>query len=1671
MAKRTYINADEELIIQGKLILEGNIEQRQFVHNVEFTQQDFAGDILVVNSGGVDTTGSATDGEIRIVSGSSYGSINYSESANIVTFNANVASPYFIGAISSADGLTSAVNIVLSTDATGSSSFQNGGDTATIPVTLATVNTDVTSPSTTYGNATHVARVQINPKGLVTASSVNEINIPHNQITDFDSAGRALISVTDSGGDGSLAYNSTTGVITYTGPSASEVQAHFSAGTNTTYSAGTFDITDSTIRSKVSATDAGGDGSFAYNSGTGVFTYTGPSQAEVLAHISGGTGISIDGSGVITTTDSEIIHDDLSGFVADEHIAHSGVTLTAGAGLTGGGTIAASRSFAVGQNADDSIIVNADDVQLNVSYARGLVDATDAGGDGSFSYNDSTGIFTYTGPSASEVRAHFSAGTGIEISSGVIAINNPITEDFVFAGNLEVQGSLIVGPDAIEDVHESFYVNTNGALTYTHNASGAYYAVAKGDGIVLTANTVAVGAGDGITVNANDVQVDSTVIRTTGDQSIAGVKTFTGTVDLSGATVPSFTVTGNLEVTGNVNSLNYVDLQVQNSEIILNSNVSIAQDAFIKVERGGTGSDTYIKWDEGSDRWQFSNDGSTDNNMLLFSDFSAVDSGGDGSFSYSNGAFTYTGPSSAEVQAHFSAGTNTTYSAGTFDITDSTIRSKVSATDAGGDGSFSYNSTSGAFTYTGPSLAEVQARIDNSAANVQAHFSAGTNTTYSAGVFDITNTTIRSKFSVTDNGGDGSLSYSNGVFTYTGPSQAEVLAHISGGTGIAVSGAGVISTTDSEIVHDNLSGFVLQEHIDHRSVNLIAGTGLTGGGNITTDRTFNVVGGDGITANADDIQVDNTVIRTTGNQTVGGVKTFSDTILLPNSATNTDRAIYTDNANSKAYVYLNGSAIEITPAVDAGDVEAVGSGDVNIYAGSRASGNTIIHGIKSISDSTYSTISEASNVITVDANISAIRGAFSAVDNAGDGTFSYNSNTGVFSYSGVSQSQIRGEFSASGGELSYNSSTGVFTSTADNYSNWILETDSGAGSAENITSQEKITIQGGTNISVTNTGNVVTITNDNSADITAVTAGTGLTGGGNSGAISLAVDNSHVRGLISASGDLSYNSTTGVISFTQASAPVTSVNSLTGAVVLDTGDIAESGNLYYTDARARAAISVSGDLSYNSTTGVISFTNDAGDIESVTAGSGLTGGGTSGGVTLNVGAGTGITVNANDVAVDMSAFSTTNLSEGTNLYFTNARADARVSNALSGDVTIGGNLTVSGTQTILNTETLTVDDNIIVLNNNVTGTPSQDAGIEVERGTSTNVRFQYKESTDRWQFTNDGSTYFNLPTSTADVAEFSNLYFTNARARSALSVSGDLSYNSGTGVFSFTERTDAEVRGLVSGTGLISYNNGTGVISTTADNYSSWTFMEGNGTETGTVGSGQTMHFEQGTGIQVEKTADRQLTITNTAPDQTVSLTGSGSVSVSGTYPNFTINGTDTDTNTTYSAGTDLSLSGTTFNVDSATAATASTLAKRDGSGNLTANIFNGTATSARYADLAEIYSADASYDPGTVLVIGGNAEVTVTDEPGSYQAVGVVSTDPAYLMNSEANGVAVALRGRVPCKVAGVCKKGDVLITSDLPGHAMVAADPKSLSPLQIIGRALANKTEAAPGVVEILV
>jgi len=95
------------------------------------------------------------------------------------------------------------------------------------------------------------------------------------------------------------------------------------------------------------------------------------------------------------------------------------------------------------------------------------------------------------------------------------------------------------------------------------------------------------------------------------------------------------------------------------------------------------------------------------------------------------------------------------------------------------------------------------------------------------------------------------------------------------------------------------------------------------------------------------------------------------------------------------------------------------------------------------------------------------------------------------------------------------------------------------------------------------------------------------------------------------------------------------------------------------------------------------------------------------------------------------------------------------------------------------------------------------------------------------------------------------------------------------------------------------------------------------------------------------------------------------------------------------------------------------------------------TATSAQYADLAELYTSDAEYPRGTVMVFGGDAEVTQSIQAMDHKIAGVVSEEPAYLMNSGEEGltVAVALRGKVPVMIKGPVKKGDLIVSSNEPG------------------------------------
>lgn len=133
-------------------------------------------------------------------------------------------------------------------------------------------------------------------------------------------------------------------------------------------------------------------------------------------------------------------------------------------------------------------------------------------------------------------------------------------------------------------------------------------------------------------------------------------------------------------------------------------------------------------------------------------------------------------------------------------------------------------------------------------------------------------------------------------------------------------------------------------------------------------------------------------------------------------------------------------------------------------------------------------------------------------------------------------------------------------------------------------------------------------------------------------------------------------------------------------------------------------------------------------------------------------------------------------------------------------------------------------------------------------------------------------------------------------------------------------------------------------------------------------------------------------------------------------------------------------------------------------------NTFYGKSIQAQYADLAERYRADDEYEVGTVLVFGGREEVTVTTQFADHRVAGVVSGQPAYLMNAVAPGTAIALRGRVPVKVIGPVHKGDLLVTSDLEGHAVSVGGDTSHG-IKIFAKSLESNGELGEKIIEAVI
>ena len=194
------------------------------------------------------------------------------------------------------------------------------------------------------------------------------------------------------------------------------------------------------------------------------------------------------------------------------------------------------------------------------------------------------------------------------------------------------------------------------------------------------------------------------------------------------------------------------------------------------------------------------------------------------------------------------------------------------------------------------------------------------------------------------------------------------------------------------------------------------------------------------------------------------------------------------------------------------------------------------------------------------------------------------------------------------------------------------------------------------------------------------------------------------------------------------------------------------------------------------------------------------------------------------------------------------------------------------------------------------------------------------------------------------------------------------------------------------------------------------------------------------------------------------SATTAGTVTTAA-QPNITSTGTLTSL--TVSGALDV-LAGT-LTADTLTTGANTTAGSITGNWTLTA----GSKLESTYADLAEYYNGEEDYEPGTVVCFGGSKEIHLSDVKCSDRVAGVVSTNPAYIMNQSQMGipVAVALQGRVPCKVTGKCEKGDIMVHDGQGGATAWYNVATIMKPGVVIGKAIAEKTNSELSIIEIAV
>jgi len=490
------------------------------------------------------------------------------------------------------------------------------------------------------------------------------------------------------------------------------------------------------------------------------------------------------GDGVVSGS-SQISLTGLSDYDANDHIDHTSVSITAGNGLTGGGTIAATRTLNVG--AGDGISVAADTVSVDATVLRTT-------GDGVVSSSAQIDHDQTTNFVAGE---HFLQSAITEVGTVTAGSVTAILPPGTVSGSEQIDFAtiqpigVISSSEQVEDIvggMVSDNTETGIAVTYQDGDGTIDYVVQYGSSAntAVQGNTTLSFAG-----TSNEISIDggsSITLGSGGTVTIGLADTITGNRTFSN----NVTITGDLTVNGTTTTVNSNTVNIGDNILVLNSDEAgtPSQNGGIEIERGSS-TNSALLWDEGNDYWVAGLAGAEERIVIGAgnTDITTLGTITTGTWNGTSISTTYTDAKVTSIVA----GTGISISGATGDVT-------ITNSDRGSSQNIFKN-----FAVSGQTTVVADSNNDTLT------LAAGSNVTIS---------TNASTDTITIASTDTNTTYS-------------------AGTGITLTGT-TFSTNDSQIVHDSLSGFVANEHIDHTSVSISAGTGLTGGGTIAANRTLSL---------------------------------------------------------------------------------------------------------------------------------------------------------------------------------------------------------------------------------------------------------------------------------------------------------------------------------------------------------------------------------------------------------------------------------------------------------------------------------------------------------------------------------------------------------------------------------------------------------------------------------------------------------------------------------------------------------------------------------------------------------------------------------------------------------------------------------------------------------------